>query len=119
MAGPPVRSARAPRGGGRGVHQGARPSIRSRQRAPAPATPRTAREIRRAMIPSGTARVLNRLPGETWKIALAALNAHKMRAALSMIGVVIGSASLVLVVTAGLTGGRYILEQIEGVGSNL
>jgi putative ABC transport system permease protein len=71
------------------------------------------------MTPPGAARLLNRLPGETWKIALAALNAHKMRAALSMIGVVIGSASLVLVVTAGLTGGRYILEQIEGVGSNL
>jgi putative ABC transport system permease protein len=50
---------------------------------------------------------------------VAALVAHKMRAALSTIGVVIGSASLVLVVTAGLTGGRYILEQIEGVGSNL
>jgi putative ABC transport system permease protein len=59
------------------------------------------------------------LPGETWKIAVNALIAHKMRAALSMIGVVIGSASLVLVVTAGLTGGQYILEQIEGVGSNL
>jgi putative ABC transport system permease protein len=63
--------------------------------------------------------VWDRLPGETWKIAVTALTAHKLRAALSMIGVVIGSASLVLVVTAGLTGGRYILEQIEGVGSNL
>jgi putative ABC transport system permease protein len=61
----------------------------------------------------------DRLPGETWKIALNALAQHKLRAALSMIGVVIGSASLVLVVTAGLTGGHYILEQIEGVGSNL
>src|SRR6266436_10200042 len=65
------------------------------------------------------AHLFDRLPGETWKIALNALAQHKLRAALSMIGVVIGSASLVLVVTAGLTGGRYILEQIEGVGSNL
>jgi len=65
------------------------------------------------------AQLWDRLPGETWKIALNALCQHKLRAALSMIGVVIGSASLVLVVTAGLTGGRYILEQIEGVGSNL
>ena len=63
--------------------------------------------------------VWERLPGETWKIALNALAQHKLRAALSMIGVVIGSASLVLVVTAGLSGGQYILEQIEGVGSNL
>lgn len=59
------------------------------------------------------------LPGETWKIAVTALVDHKVRAGLSAIGVIIGSASLVLVVTAGLTGGRYILEQIEGVGSNL
>jgi len=65
------------------------------------------------------AHLWDRLPGETWKMALNALAQHKLRAALSMIGVVIGSASLVLVVTAGLTGGRYILEQIEGVGSNL
>jgi putative ABC transport system permease protein len=71
------------------------------------------------MTASRIARAWDRLPGETWKIALAALAAHKLRAGLSMIGVVIGSASLVLVVTAGLTGGRYILEQIEGVGSNL
>jgi len=63
--------------------------------------------------------LFDRLPGESLKIALNALAQHKLRAALSMIGVVIGSASLVLVVTAGLTGGRYILEQIEGVGSNL
>ena len=65
------------------------------------------------------AHLWDRLPGETWKIALNALAQHKLRAGLSMIGVVIGSASLVLVVTAGLTGGHYILEQIEGVGSNL
>jgi putative ABC transport system permease protein len=61
----------------------------------------------------------DRLPGETWKIALQALLAHKLRAALSTIGVVIGSASVVLVVTVGLTGGRYVMAQIEGVGSNL
>src|SRR5438094_6574010 len=74
---------------------------------------------KRAMSESRLGYVWDRLPGETWKIALAALAAHKLRAALSTIGVIIGSASLVLVVTAGLTGGRYILEQIEGVGSNL
>jgi len=33
--------------------------------------------------------------------------------------VAIGSASIVLVVTAGLSGGRYVVAQIEGVGSNL
>ena len=36
-----------------------------------------------------------------------------------MLGVVIGTASIVLVVTIALTGQRYILAQIEGVGANL
>ena len=36
-----------------------------------------------------------------------------------MLGVVIGSACIVLVVTVSLTGRRYILQQIESVGSNL
>src|SRR5919204_5491688 len=61
----------------------------------------------------------DRLPGETWKIAARALLAHKLRAALSTVGVVIGSASIVLVVTVGLTGGRYVIGQIEGIGANL
>jgi putative ABC transport system permease protein len=57
--------------------------------------------------------------GETWKTALDALRANKFKAFLTMLGVVIGSACLVLVVTVGLTGKRYILAQIEGVGANL
>jgi putative ABC transport system permease protein len=57
--------------------------------------------------------------GSTWKIAVEALLAYKLRAFLSTIGVAIGSASIVLVVTAGLSGGRYVVAQIEGVGSNL
>jgi putative ABC transport system permease protein len=57
--------------------------------------------------------------GETWKTALDALRANKFKAFLTTLGVVIGSACLVLVVTVGLTGKRYILSQIEGVGANL
>jgi putative ABC transport system permease protein len=56
---------------------------------------------------------------ETWKVALEALRANKLRAFLTMLGVVIGSACIVLVVTIALTGRRYIIRQIEGVGSNL
>src|SRR5512142_2524325 len=59
------------------------------------------------------------ISGETFKTALDALRANKFKAFLTMIGVVIGSACLVLVVTVGLTGKRYILQQIEGIGSNL
>jgi putative ABC transport system permease protein len=56
---------------------------------------------------------------ETWRTALDALRANKFKAFLTMLGVVIGSACLVLVVTVGLTGRRYILAQIEGIGANL
>ncbi|HSS98290.1 MAG TPA: ABC transporter permease, partial [Terriglobales bacterium] len=56
---------------------------------------------------------------ETWVVALEALWANKIRAFLTTLGVVIGSACIVLVVTIGLAGGRYVVAQIEGVGSNL
>ena len=36
-----------------------------------------------------------------------------------MLGVIIGSACIVLVVTVALAGKRYIVGQIEGVGANL
>jgi putative ABC transport system permease protein len=55
---------------------------------------------------------------ETWSLALQALRANKVRAILTMLGVIIGSACIVLVVTVALAGKRYIIEQIEGVGSN-
>jgi len=57
--------------------------------------------------------------GEIFQLAMQALRANKMRSALTMLGVVIGTASIVLVVTIALTGQRYILAQIEGVGANL
>ena len=57
--------------------------------------------------------------GETWKVALDALRANKVKAVLTMLGVVIGSACIVLVVTVSLTGRHYIMAQIEGIGANL
>lgn len=57
--------------------------------------------------------------GETLRVALDALRANKVRAFLTMLGVVIGSACIVLVVTVALTGKKYILAQIEGVGANI
>jgi putative ABC transport system permease protein len=56
---------------------------------------------------------------ETWKVALDALRSNKFRAFLTTLGIVIGSACMVLVVTIGLTGRQYILRQIEGIGSNI
>jgi putative ABC transport system permease protein len=57
--------------------------------------------------------------GETWQLAWQSLCANKLRAVLTMLGVVIGSACIVVVVTVALAGKRYIIGQIEGVGANL
>jgi putative ABC transport system permease protein len=56
---------------------------------------------------------------ETWQLAMQALRANKVRAMLTMVGVIIGSACIVLVVTVALAGRRYIVGEIEGVGANL
>lgn len=56
---------------------------------------------------------------ENWHLAVEALRANRLRAGLTTLGVVIGSACIVLVMTVSLTGKRYIAAQIEGVGSNL
>jgi putative ABC transport system permease protein len=56
---------------------------------------------------------------ETWELAIDALRANKLRAMLTMLGVIIGSACIVLVITVSLAGKRYIIGQIEGVGANL
>jgi putative ABC transport system permease protein len=59
------------------------------------------------------------LMAETWRLSLQALRANKFRTMLTMLGVIIGSACIVLVVTVALTGKHYIIVQIEGVGANL
>jgi putative ABC transport system permease protein len=56
---------------------------------------------------------------ETWNLALESLRANKLRAGLTMLGVVIGSACIVLVVTVALAGKKFIIGQIEAVGSNI
>jgi putative ABC transport system permease protein len=56
---------------------------------------------------------------ETLSVAVDALRANKLRAVLTSIGVVIGSASIVLVVTVALTSQKYVISQVEAMGSNL
>jgi len=56
---------------------------------------------------------------ETMTVAIDALRANMLRTILTSIGVVIGSASIVLVVTVALTSKKYVISQIEAVGSNL
>ena len=59
------------------------------------------------------------IKSESFEIAIDALRANKARAALTILGVIIGSACIVLVVTISLVGKSYVLRLVEGVGSNL
>ncbi|MBM3727688.1 MAG: FtsX-like permease family protein [Acidobacteria bacterium] len=56
---------------------------------------------------------------EALRSSAAALRANMFRTLLTALGLVIGNASVILVVTISLTGTSYILEQIRGIGSNV
>jgi len=57
--------------------------------------------------------------GEALRLSFQALRANKVRALLTALGLVIGNASVILVVTISLTSRDYILDQIQRIGSNL
>ncbi|MGA2193808.1 MAG: ABC transporter permease [Bryobacteraceae bacterium] len=57
--------------------------------------------------------------GEALRFSIQALRANPIRSLLTALGMVIGTASVILVVTISLTSRDYILEQIEGIGSNI
>jgi putative ABC transport system permease protein len=57
--------------------------------------------------------------GEAFSFSIQALRQNPVRSFLTGLGMVIGTASVILVVTISLTSENYILEQIEGVGSNM
>ena len=44
---------------------------------------------------------------------------NKLRFGLTALGMVIGTASLILVVTIGMTGKQYVLNQIQSIGANM
>ena len=56
---------------------------------------------------------------EALRFSYESLKANKIRTALTALGLVIGNASVILVVTISLTSRDYILDQIRGIGSNL
>jgi putative ABC transport system permease protein len=58
-------------------------------------------------------------PGEAVRFSAQALRANPVRSLLTGLGMVIGTASVILVVTISLTSRDYILQQIEGIGSNI
>jgi putative ABC transport system permease protein len=57
--------------------------------------------------------------GEILTFAYDTFCGNKVRFALTALGMVIGTASLILVVTIGMTGKQYILNQIQAIGANL
>jgi putative ABC transport system permease protein len=57
--------------------------------------------------------------GESIRVALRSIAVEKLRASLTTLAVVIGSAAIVLVVTISSTGEFYIVSLIEGIGANL
>jgi len=56
---------------------------------------------------------------ETLRMVVDSFRGNKVRFALTALGMVIGTASLILVVTIGLTGKQYVLNQIQSIGANL
>ena len=55
---------------------------------------------------------------EILRIAVDSFKASKLRFALTALGMVIGTASVILVVTIGLTGREFILSEIQKIGTN-
>jgi putative ABC transport system permease protein len=56
---------------------------------------------------------------EAWRVALDALRSSRLRSGLTMLGVVIGVAAVVILVAIGTGTKQKIEEQVEGLGSNL
>src|SRR5215813_6475749 len=56
---------------------------------------------------------------EIVSIAIDSFRTSKVRFLLTALGMVIGTASLIVVVTIGLTGKQYVMNQIQGIGANL
>jgi putative ABC transport system permease protein len=56
---------------------------------------------------------------EIMSFAFETFCSNKVRFLLTGLGMVIGTASLILVVTIGLTGKQYVLNLIQGIGANL
>ena len=56
---------------------------------------------------------------DAFRFSWDALRANRLRTLLTALGLVIGNASVILVVTISLTSREYILDQISSIGSNM
>jgi len=57
--------------------------------------------------------------GEAWRVAVTALRANRLRSLLTMLGVIIGVAAVVMLVAIGTGAKQYVEAQVQGLGSNL
>src|ERR1700758_3964175 len=57
--------------------------------------------------------------GEIVSFAYDTFCSDKLRFTLTALGMVIGTSSLILVVTIAMTGKKYVLDQIQGIGVNM
>ena len=75
------------------------------------------------MIMATTAPSTNRKPrlvfGEILNFAYDTFCSNKVQFSLTALGMVFGTASLILVVTIGMTGKQYVLNQIQSIGVNM
>lgn len=58
-------------------------------------------------------------PRDTFRVAFAALSAHKLRTALTLIGLIIGVTSLILVVTLIQGANAYVRKKIVNLGTDI
>ena len=58
------------------------------------------------------------LMSETLKLAMDSFRASKMRFALTALGMVIGTASVILAITIGMTGKQYVREELQKIETN-
>src|SRR5271154_1376532 len=56
--------------------------------------------------------------GEMLNFSYDTFMSNKVRFALTALGMVIGTASLILVVTIGMTGRQWVIAQIQAIGTN-
>jgi putative ABC transport system permease protein len=57
--------------------------------------------------------------GEAWRVAIDALRASRLRSGLTMVGVIVGVAAVVILVAIGTGTKQKVEQQVEGLGSNL
>ena len=82
--------------------------------APRIAAPATPTHFERTLASAASSIALR----ETVHLAIDSFRASKIRFLLTMLGMVIGSASIILTATLGLTGTQYALEQLNSIGPN-